>query len=99
MPGFATIYEIHALTVAGLSRYEALHAATRSAAEFVHAEAEFGTIAPGLRADLLLLEGNPLADIGNLTLRAGVVLRGRWMPADQLKEMLERIAAAYRMQP
>ncbi|MBI4422000.1 MAG: amidohydrolase family protein [Gemmatimonadetes bacterium] len=99
VPGFSTVYEIHSLTVAGLSRYEALRAATRSAAEFVHREGEFGTIAPGLRADLVLLDGNPLEDIGNLTLRSGVMLRGRWIPAEEINEMLERIAAAYRPNP
>jgi cytosine/adenosine deaminase-related metal-dependent hydrolase len=96
VPGYATIYEIHALTVAGLTRYQALRAATRNAAEFMHAEKEFGTIAPGSRADLVLLEKNPLDDIGNLTLRSGVMLRGRWYPIADLEAMLEKIATSFK---
>ena len=99
VPGFGTIYEIHSLTVAGLTRYQALRAATRNAAEFMHAEREFGTVAPGLRADLMLLDGNPLTDVSNLTLRSGVMLRGRWIPKVELDAMLERIAASYRPAP
>jgi hypothetical protein len=95
VPGFATIYEIHSLTVAGLSRHLALRAATRNAAQFLHAEREFGVIAPGLRADLVLLDKDPLTDIGNLTLRAGVMLRGRWLPAPELETMLQSIAQQY----
>ena len=96
VPGFGTIYEIHSLTVAGLTRYQALRAATRNAAEFMRAEREFGTVAPGLRADLVLLDGNPLTDVSNLTLRAGVMLRGRWIPKEELDAMLEKVAAMYK---
>ena len=96
VPGFATTYEIHSLTVAGLTRHLALRAATRSAAQFLRAQGVFGAVAPGLRADLVLLDKDPLADIGNLTLRAGVMLRGRWMPAAELDAMLEAIARQYR---
>jgi len=99
VPGFATIYEIHSLTVAGLTRYQALRAATRNAAEFVHAEKEFGAVAAGLRADLVLLEGNPLEEIANLTLRSGVMLRGRWLPKEELDRLLEKIAAEYGPKP
>ena len=52
-----------------------------------------------MRADLVLLDANPLTDIGNLALRAGVMVRGRWLPAEELKAMLEKIAAAYRPNP
>lgn len=99
VPGFATLYEIHSLTVAGLTPYQAVRAATRNAAEFAHAEGEFGTVAPGLRADLLLLEGNPLENVANLMLRSGVMLRGRWYPAEEVNAMLERIAAEYAPKP
>ncbi len=38
---------------------------------------EFGTVAPGFRADLVLLAANPLEDIGNLNTRIGDMKRGR----------------------
>jgi hypothetical protein len=99
VPGFGTVYEIHSLTVAGLSPYQALHAATRNAAEFMHAEGDFGMVAPGLRADLVLLDANPLENVANLTLRAGVMLRGRWYPISELNTMLEGLAAGYKPNP
>ena len=99
VPGFGTVYEIHSLTVAGLSPYQALRAATRNAAEFMHAEGDFGTVAPGLRADLVLLDANPLENVANLTLRAGVMLRGRWYPAEELASLLDGIAAGYKPNP
>ncbi len=99
VPGYGTLYEIHSLTVAGLTRYEAIRAATANAAEFMGAANEFGTIAPGRVADLVLLDGNPLDDIGNLTLRAGVMLPGTWRPADTLGAALRRIAESYQAQP
>lgn len=45
----------------------------------MHAERDFGSIAPGLRADLLLLDGNPLDDVANADRISGVMLRGRWL--------------------
>lgn len=95
VPGFSTLYEIHALTVAGLGIPQALLAATRSPAEFVGAEQEFGAVAPGLSADLLLLDANPLEDVANLTMRAGVMVRGRWIARAELDEMLEKIAMSH----
>jgi imidazolonepropionase-like amidohydrolase len=65
-------------------------------ARYYGAEQEFGTIAPGQRADLLLLDANPLADIVNLTLRAGVVVNGRWLPESEIRARLDRIAGGYR---
>jgi hypothetical protein len=93
VPGFATLYEIHALTVAGIPLARALRAATLDAARFLHAEGEFGAVAPGRSADLLLLEQDPLLDAANLTHRAGVMVRGRWLPPGELSGMLAGVAA------
>ena len=54
--------ELELLTMAGLSPAEALHAATGGPAAAFHL-ADRGRIRPGMRADLLLIDGNPLADI------------------------------------
>ena len=54
--------EMQLLTQAGLTPAEALHAATRAPAE-VFKLADRGRIIPGARADLVLVDGNPLADI------------------------------------
>jgi imidazolonepropionase-like amidohydrolase len=51
-----------------------------------------GTIAVGKRADLVLLEANPLMDVRNTTRRAGVMLRGRWLPKAVIETRLAVIA-------
>ncbi len=70
--------ELAQLVAAGLTPYEAIRAATSGAAEFLREQAEIGRIAPGLRADLLVVDGNPLEDVGALRAIGAVVLRGAW---------------------
>jgi imidazolonepropionase-like amidohydrolase len=86
--GFTLHREIENLVHAGLSPYQALAAATRNPAEFLHALAEWGTIEPGKRADLVLLDANPLEDIRNTTRIEGVAIGGRWLDRAQLQQML-----------
>lgn len=90
--GFAVHEELALLVEAGLTPFEALRAGTADAAEFLHAEREFGRIAPGLRADLILVDGNPLSDVHNASRTSGVVLRGKWLPATKLAAALDRVA-------
>jgi hypothetical protein len=49
----------------------------------------------GKRADLLLVDANPLDDPSNLWRQVGVMLNGRWLPKAELTRMLERMAATY----
>ena len=62
--GFSVHEELANLVAAGLSPHAALRAATRAPAECLGLEQEFGAVLPGLRADLLLLAADPLADVG-----------------------------------
>ncbi len=96
LPGFAALEELEMLVEAGLSPYEAIEAGTRNAAEALGRAAEFGTIEAGKQADLILLENNPLEDVSSLQERSGVMLRGRWMDADELQAMLEGLVESYR---
>jgi imidazolonepropionase-like amidohydrolase len=77
-PGAALHRELAALVAAGLTPVEALRAATGDAARFVAnvPDPEFGTIAIGKRADLLLVEGDPTVDIANVSRIANVLLGG-----------------------
>ena len=75
-PGASMADELALLVAAGLSPADALRAATTSAAEYLGLEGEIGVIAPGARADLVILDGNPLEDVGAVRLVRGVVLRG-----------------------
>lgn len=83
------------MSAAGLTPYQILTAGTRNVARYFGAEREFGTMAAGQRADLLLLNANPLADVGNVARRAGVMVRGRWLPESEIQARLARIAASY----
>lgn len=97
VPGFATHRELESFVEAGLTPYQAIEAATRNPAEYfaetMKTSRDFGTVEVGLRADLQLLDANPLQSVANLTKRAGVMVRGRWLPESDLRKMLENIAA------
>jgi hypothetical protein len=95
VPGFSVHEELANLIEVGLSPFEAIRAATSGAAEFLKAQNEWGRVAEGLRADLLLVEGNPLQDVGNAARRVGVMVRGRWIPESALRESLERIVGSF----
>jgi imidazolonepropionase-like amidohydrolase len=93
VPGFSIHREIQMMREAGLTPYQILRSGTVAPAEYFGQTAEFGTVAAGRRADLILLDANPLADVANLQRRAGVMLRGRWLPESELQQRLEALAA------
>lgn len=95
VPGFASHRELAALVAAGLTPYQALRAGTANVAAFLGQEKVFGTVAQGMRADLILLDANPLADVGAASRPAGVMVRGRWLDRSALDEMLAGVARAY----
>jgi imidazolonepropionase-like amidohydrolase len=76
--GFAIHEELGALVTAGLTPFEAIASATRNAGEFMGGD-RFGIVAPGARADLLLVARNPLEDVAALREPRGVMVRGRWV--------------------
>jgi CubicO group peptidase (beta-lactamase class C family)/imidazolonepropionase-like amidohydrolase len=93
--GYTLHRELQSLVDAGLTPYAALASATRTPAEYLGMLDNGGTIARGKRADLVLLEANPLDDIRNTEKRAGVMLRGRWLPDTELKKTLDEIAVRF----
>jgi imidazolonepropionase-like amidohydrolase len=90
VPGFSVHEELAVLVDAGLSPLEALVLATRRPAELMRESGNVGAVAVGMRADLLLLSGNPLTDIRRVRQPVGVMVRGRWLPASELSAMLQR---------
>ena len=92
VPGYSARRELEYMVDAGLTPFEALAMGTRDAARYFDAEGEWGTIAPGLRADLVLLDANPLTDITNVWQQAGVMVGGRWLPQAELQQRLDEIA-------
>ncbi|HAV63199.1 MAG TPA: amidohydrolase [Verrucomicrobiales bacterium] len=93
VPGFSVHREMKAMAEAGLTNFDILLSATRNVGEQLAASDRFGTVTAGSRADLLLLEGNPLLDLGHVANRVGVVVRGRWLPESEIQSRLEKIAA------
>ena len=92
VPGFSIHHEMQMMVDAGLTPYEVLVTGTQKPAEYVGTPDEFGTVQTGRRADLILLEANPLEDISNVQQRAGVMVRGNWMPEDEIQDHLDEIA-------
>ena len=92
VPGFSTHRELEALVAAGLTPWQALETGTRNVARYFGTMKDTGTIEPGKRADLVLLDADPLADIRNTTRRAGVMLRGRWLSQGEIEARLGEIA-------
>jgi imidazolonepropionase-like amidohydrolase len=92
VPGFALHHELRMLVASGLTPFQALSTGTRNVARFLGQEKEFGTVATGKRADLILLEANPLANVANVQKRAGVMLGGRWLAESQIRVGLAAIA-------
>jgi hypothetical protein len=95
VPGFSLHRELRYLVQAGLTPYQALSTGTREAARFLGTPGDFGTVEPGRRADLILIEGDPLKDVGNLRRRAGVMVGGRWLPETGIRAGLAAIAARH----
>ena len=94
VPGFSTHRELQSLVAAGLTPYQALETGTRKVAMFLRTQAKTGTITVGKRADLILLQGNPLVDVGNTVRQAGVMLGGKWLPKSAIDTRLAAIAKA-----
>jgi imidazolonepropionase-like amidohydrolase len=90
--GFTMHRELKALTDAGLSNYAALEAATKNPSMFFGTLEKVGTIEKGRRADLILLDGNPLENISNTERRSGVMLKGKYYTQAEMNKWLDEIA-------
>jgi hypothetical protein len=76
-PGITLHQELQLLTDAGLTPMEVVMSATRWPAEFMRQSADLGTLEPGKLADLVILRGDPLANIANTRTIDAVMLNGR----------------------
>lgn len=103
IPGIVAGFSLHdnldRLVGAGLSRYQALATATRTAGWFIdqsiHGAPSFGEVQPGYRADLILSDTNPLDDLETLRSPVGVMSHGHWYGRRDLQELLDGVAADY----
>jgi cytosine/adenosine deaminase-related metal-dependent hydrolase len=98
VPGFSVHEELRHLVSIGFTPFEALRAATAYPADFLRGSSEFGTVTVGKRADLMLVEGNPLKDVSTAAHPVGVMARGRWLPSRELARMLADVPVRYAKQ-
>ena len=88
VPGFSVHHELKYLVDAGLTPYEALHTGTANVGKFLN-RPDLGIIKPGAVADLILLNGNPLRDINQSKNIEGVMLNGKWLSRQWIKQTLK----------
>ncbi len=87
-PGGAVHRELTELVKAGISNFETLAIGSRNAGEFIRRyidkDVRLGLIAPGYRADFILLDSNPLEDVRNARRLSAVVVNGRFTDKSEL---------------
>ena len=96
VPGFSVHREMTRMIAAGMTPYDVVKAGSQNVGAYFKDKDAFGTIEVGKRADLILVEGNPLQDVANIARRAGVMARGRWLSESDIQARLGRIAAAHK---
>jgi hypothetical protein len=99
VPGEALHDELAALVAAGLTPYQALDAATRAPTTWMGVADDRGTIEAGKRADLVLLEADPLVDITSTRKISAVITNGRWLSRRDIDAKLADLAQRYAAAP
>lgn len=95
-PGSGLHEELAALVESGLTPLQALQTATVNAAMFFGVTKDYGTVAKGKMADLVLLDANPLDSIHNTEKIAAVVLNGKLLDRTNLDQLLAEVEAGAR---
>lgn len=93
--GFALHDELETFESLGMPTIDALRATTVNAAAALGDAGSFGSIELGQRADLLLLDQNPLLTVRNLRDPRGVMVRGIWLDAATLASIRESVRTIY----
>ncbi|WP_372782913.1 amidohydrolase family protein [Phenylobacterium sp.] len=99
VPGFALHDELEALAKLGLPSKAILADATRVPAQYLGVASDRGTLEAGKRADLLLLDADPLKDVANTRRIAAVIVGGKVYPRAELDGMMEALALRYAAMP
>src|SRR5437773_3881461 len=92
--GFCVYDELVAMVRGGMSPLAALRTATLNPARYFGIQQTAGSVAPGKRADLVLLDANPLTDITNLRRITAIVVAGRFLNRKVLDELIAEVKTA-----
>ena len=92
VPGFSIHREMKRMLDAGMTSYDVIKSGTANVGHLFKSKDAFGTVAVGTRADLILLDANPLEDLAHLERRSGVMVRGRWLTDSEIQTRLRQIA-------
>jgi imidazolonepropionase-like amidohydrolase len=87
--------ELKILNEIGIPTYDVLKMTTINAALAMNKETEFGTVEIGKRADLLLLNANPLENIENLKKINGLMVRGIWLSEEEIQKLTSKVKQTF----
>jgi len=95
IPGFSLRRELGVMRDAGMSPFEIIKSGTTNVGAYFEHQDTFGRVAEGHRADLILVNENPLEDVKHIADHSGVMTRGVWHSKDYIQERLDEIESYY----
>ena len=95
VPGFALHDELEVMARYGLTNKQVLEGATRLPAEWLGVAEDRGVVAVGKRADLLLLDADPLVNVANTRKIASVIVGGHFLSSQELDRQMKALAEHY----
>jgi imidazolonepropionase-like amidohydrolase len=95
VPGYSLHEELRMMNEIGIPNYDVLKMTTSNAALSMQKDSDFGTVEEGKRADLLLLNSNPLTDIQNLKDKNGIMIRGIWLSREDIDQISNKIKSTF----
>lgn len=99
VPGYSYHDELNHFSNAGIPIHDILRMATSEAARYLEVEGQFGIVAVGARADLILVAGDPLQKLSVLREPVGVMVNGHWRTHEELINVLESNASKFESAP
>jgi imidazolonepropionase-like amidohydrolase len=95
VPGFSIHRELPHMKAAGMSNFEILQSGTKNVGEYFADWDDFGIIAKDQRADLILVNGNPLDELSTIQNHSGVMVQGEWYSREMIDGKLADIERYY----
>ena len=78
-----------------MTPYEIIETGTKNVGLYFRDNDNFGTVEAGKRADLILVDSNPILDVANIQYHSGVMVRGQWLSKEMIDKKLAEIEASY----